>query len=112
MSPKAKPKSAPPTSCNSCWHRSGVMLFIKRHGVFRLQHLGLQPLHAAVQTQHGGLAHRNVQVARLAVDDRLEQFVDKDSSHLPLISPLEGVRTRARGRGLFRRSVPKARGCA
>ena len=29
MSPKAKPKSEPPTSCNSCWQRSGVMLFIK-----------------------------------------------------------------------------------
>ena len=29
MSPKAKPKSVPPTSCSSCWHRSGVMLFIK-----------------------------------------------------------------------------------
>ena len=28
MSPKAKPKSDLPTSCNSCWHRSGVMLFI------------------------------------------------------------------------------------
>ena len=28
MSPKAKPKSVPPTSCNSCWQRSGVMLFI------------------------------------------------------------------------------------
>ena len=28
MSPKAKPKSVPPTSCSSCWQRSGVMLFI------------------------------------------------------------------------------------
>ena len=28
MSPKAKPKSDPPTACNSCWQRSGVMLFI------------------------------------------------------------------------------------
>ncbi len=28
MSPNAKPKSVPPTSCSSCWHRSGVMLFI------------------------------------------------------------------------------------
>ena len=28
MSPKANPKSVPPTSCNSCWQRSGVMLFI------------------------------------------------------------------------------------
>ncbi len=28
MSPKAKPKSEPPTSCSSCWQRSGVMLFI------------------------------------------------------------------------------------
>ena len=28
ISPKAKPKSVPPTSWSSCWHRSGVMLFI------------------------------------------------------------------------------------
>ncbi len=28
-SPKANPKSHPPTSCNSCWQRSGVMLFIR-----------------------------------------------------------------------------------
>ena len=27
-SPNANPKSDPPTSCNSCWHRSGEMLFI------------------------------------------------------------------------------------
>ena len=28
LSPYAKPKSVPPTSCSSCWLRSGVMLFI------------------------------------------------------------------------------------
>ncbi len=39
----------------------------------------------AVETQHGGLAHRNVQVARLTGDDRFEQFVDKDGRHLPVI---------------------------
>jgi pilus retraction protein PilT len=29
ISPKAKPKSVPPTSWSSCWQRSGVMLFIR-----------------------------------------------------------------------------------
>ncbi len=81
MSPKAKPKSAPPTSCNSCWHRSGRDALHQRHGVFRLQDLGLQPHQVAVDAQHRRLADRNVQVARLAVDDRLQQFVDQNSSH-------------------------------
>ena len=55
----------------------------QRHGVFRLQDLGFQPDQVAVDANHRRLAHGNVQVARLAVDDRLEQFVDKDACHLP-----------------------------
>ena len=79
MSPKAKPKSAPPTSCNSCWHRSGVMLFISAT-VSSGSKTFVSSLHQlAVDAQHRRLAHGNVQVARLAVDDRLEQFVDQES---------------------------------
>ena len=58
------------------------MLFISADGVFRLQDLGLQPLHVAVQPQHRRLPDGDVQIARLAIDDRLQQFVDKDRGHL------------------------------
>ena len=63
------------------------MLFISADGVFRLEHLGFEPDQMAVDAQHRRLAHRNVQVAGLAIDDRLQQFVDKDTSHPPSSFP-------------------------
>ena len=73
----------PPTSCSSCWHRSGVMLFIRDDRVRRLEHLGRQRTHVTVQPQHGLAAHGEVQVARLLGADRLEQFVDEQRTHCP-----------------------------
>ena len=89
MSPKANPKSVPPTSCSSCWHRSGVMLFIKADGVGRLQHLGRQRPHVAVQPEHRLAADGQVQVARLLGADRLEQLVDQQRSHCRVNPPAE-----------------------
>ena len=40
----------------------------------------------AVEREHGRLAHGNVEVARLAVYHRLEQFVDQDCRHLEHLS--------------------------
>ena len=87
-SPKAKPKSVLPVSCNSCWQRSGVMLFIRAVRVGRLEHLGLEPLHAAVETQHRRLADRDVQIARPLLDAGREQLVDENRAHGSII-PLQ-----------------------
>ncbi len=48
----------------------------QRHGVVRLEDLGFQPLQVAVQPHDRRLADGDVQVAGLAVNDRLQQFVD------------------------------------
>jgi hypothetical protein len=44
--------------------------------VFRLENLGFQATEASVQPKNGGLADRNVNVARALLDTGLEQFVD------------------------------------
>ncbi len=76
QSPKAKPKSEPPTSCNSCWQRSGVMLFISAVVSSGSKHLGFQLPHAAVQPQHRRLADGDVQIARPLLHHGVQQLVD------------------------------------
>ena len=83
MSPNAKPKSVPPTSCSSCWHRSGRDALHQRHRVGRLQHLRRQRTHVTMQPQHRLTADGQVQVARLLGADGLKQFVDEQRTHCP-----------------------------
>ena len=68
-------------SCNSCWQRSGAMLFIKAMVSSASSDLGFQLPHAAVQPHHRRLADGNVQVARCLVDHGVQQFVDQQGSH-------------------------------
>ena len=56
----------------------------QRHAVLRLQHLCLEADQVAVDANHRRLTHGYVQIAPLAIDDRLEQFVDQNTCHLPL----------------------------
>ena len=69
-SPKAKPKSQPPTSCNSCWQRSGVMLFIRATVSAGSSTLVFELAHVAVQPQHRRLADGDVQIAGALLDAR------------------------------------------
>ena len=45
-------------------------------GVVVVEHLDLEPPHAAVVSDHRRLAHGDVQVAGLELDDGGQQFVD------------------------------------
>jgi hypothetical protein len=47
-------------------------------GVVAIEDFGVEPAQSAVMAHHGGLAHRNVQVARLELDHRGQQFVNED----------------------------------
>ena len=49
-------------------------------GVFRFEVLGVQTAHATMMPDDRRLADRNVQVAGLQLDDRLQQFVDVNVS--------------------------------
>ena len=79
QSPKAKPKSEPPTSANSCWQRSGVMLFINATVSSASSDLGFELPHPAVQPQHRRLPDGNVQIAGALLDDGVQQLVDEQS---------------------------------
>ena len=52
----------------------------ERHGVVRLEDLGLELAHAPAFADEGGLPHADMKVGGLEVDDRLEQLVDEDLS--------------------------------
>ena len=54
------------------------MLFISAIVSAGFQHLGLQPLHAAVQPHHRRLAHGDVQIAGPFLDHCLQQLVDEN----------------------------------
>ena len=84
-SPNAKPKSAPPFSWSSFSRPLGGDALHQGHRVFRLEDLGFQPFHVAVKTQHGRLPDGNVQVARLAFNDRVEKFIDQNSAQSQLL---------------------------
>ena len=86
MSPKAKPKSMPPTSWSSCWHRSGVMLFISATVSSGSRTLVSSLTKTPVEAQHRRLPDRDVQVAGLAVDHRLQQLVDENRTHEPFLA--------------------------
>ena len=49
----------------------------QRHGVGRLEHLGLELHHVAVVTDHGRLADGDVQIARALPDHGMQQLVDQ-----------------------------------
>ncbi len=80
-SPKAKPKSESADLLQLLLAPLGRDALHQRHGVFRLEDLGFQPYQPPIEPQHRRLAHRNVQVARLAGNHGLEQFIDKDTCH-------------------------------
>ena len=80
-SPKAKPKSAPPFSCSSFCDRSGAMLFIRATVSSGSRTLVSSRFMWPSQPQHGRLPDGDVQVARLALDDRVQQFVDENRAH-------------------------------
>ena len=50
----------------------------QRGGVVVVEHLGLEPAHPAVVSDDRRLADADVQVAGLELDDRGQQFVDRD----------------------------------
>ena len=56
----------------------------QRHGVGRLEDLGRQRAHVAVQPEHRLAAHGQVQVARLLGANRLQQLVDEQRAHCRL----------------------------
>ena len=80
-----------PVSCNSCWQRSGVMLFISAMRVGRLEHLGLELLHAG-RAGEAPAAGPTVMCRSLApcFTQRREQFVDENRSHANLFQSLRG----------------------
>jgi len=53
----------------------------ERLRIGRLQNLGLELLHPAVEAQHRRLADRNMEIACSLLDARREQFIDENRSH-------------------------------
>ena len=94
LSPKANPKSVPPVSCNSCWFRSGVMLFISDDGVVGLERLRFQPDHVAAVPHHRGLADGDVQVADALLDDGFQQLVDLNDAIALSMQIIQAIRIR------------------
>ncbi len=80
-SPKAKPKSRAPRLLQFLLAAVGRDALHQRHGVVRLQHLGLELPHAAVQAKHRRLADGDVQIAGALLDHGVQQFVDQNRSH-------------------------------
>ena len=83
MSPNAKPKSRPADLLQFLLAPLGRDALHQGRRVRRLEDLGRQRPHVAVEPEHRLAAHGQVQVARLLRADRLEQLVDQQRAHCP-----------------------------
>ena len=73
-------KSVPPFSWSSCWQRSGVMLFIKPVVSSLSSTLVSMSRRWPPFFKHRFAADRDEEIARLGLDDSMQEFVDLNGS--------------------------------